>query len=158
MLQLQFVMGTGLTSRIIEYFGHGVSVSHVDTVMPDGRLLGARNDKIGNVPAGVQLRDPSYTGTEAVLRINIAMPGDMMQDYLNFITEQLGKPYDKLGIVSFFLGRNWDDLDSWFCSELVAAGLVKCGYFKYPLATPSNKITPPDLLLLLSVQDRVKIR
>ena len=27
--------------------------------------------------------------------------------------------------------------------ELVAAGLIKCGYFPYPLASPSNKVTPP---------------
>jgi uncharacterized protein YycO len=34
---------------------------------------------------------------------------------------QLGKPYDKVGLLSLLLGtRKWNDKDKWFCSELVA--------------------------------------
>lgn len=37
-----------------------------------------------------------------------------------FLSSQVGKKYDPLGILSFILRRNYEDRDKWFCSELVA--------------------------------------
>jgi uncharacterized protein YycO len=36
------------------------------------------------------------------------------------IVSQIEKPYDFLGILGFFVRRNWQQENRWFCSELVA--------------------------------------
>ena len=63
------------------------------------------------------------------------MPEAMRQQFCDFLLSQEGKPYDLTGIFGFVADRNWDEPDSWFCSELVAAALSKCGYFQYPPAS-----------------------
>lgn len=150
MIRLQFVQGTDLGAQLIQWWGGGPRFSHVDSVLPDGRLLGARHDVVVGAPAGVQIREASYVGQEKVLRLDLGVDDPAANAYYEFVRSQIGKPYDKQGILAFVLGRDWRDPDSWFCSELVAAGLEKCGYFEFALASPSNKITPPDLILILS--------
>ena len=152
MIALLFSRGTDLGGRAIEWFGHGAAFSHVDSALSTGRLLGARSDVVGGAPAGVQIRDPSYLGAEMTLRVSLVTDKAMEDAYYAFLQAQIGKPYDEGGILAFIDGRNWRTPDSWFCSELVSAGLEQCGYFRFPLATPTNKMTPPDLLLALSVQ------
>ena len=157
MITLQFLRGTDFGAKAIEWFGHGADYSHVDTVMPDGRLYGARSDKVGGAPPGVQYRKSNYYYAKKELSMRITLDTTPEQDkaYYDFLLKQFNKPYDKMGILSFILGRNWDDLDSWFCSELVTAGLVNCGYFTYPLAVTSNKVAPADLILMLSVRQKI---
>ena len=151
MITLQFVRGRDAGAALIEWFGHGAEFSHVDTVWPDGRLFGARSDSVGGAPPGVQFRDPSYVDGEAAsLRVDLACSNDITMRYLAFLKAQEGKPYDMEGILAFVAGRQWDEPSAWFCSELAAAGLQVAGYFPHPLATSSNKITPPDLVLVLS--------
>jgi uncharacterized protein YycO len=150
MITLQFLQGTGLDSQLIEWYGGGPRYSHVDTVMPDGTLLGSR------LPDGVRVRDAAYTGTQETLKISIPCSDAITASYYAFLNSQLGKPYDCEGILAFVLGRDWSDPESWFCSELVAAGLQQSGYFRFPLASTSNKITPPDLILVLSALTEVK--
>ena len=149
MISLQFVRGTQLDSQVIEWFGGGPLFSHVDTVLPDGQLLGARLD------GGVQTRPVGYFGDLKTLRIDLVCSDLATGRYLEFIQSQLGKPYDSTGILSFVTGRDWQEDDSWFCSELVASGLEKCGFFSFRPASPSNKITPPNLILMLSVLTKV---
>lgn len=45
-IKLQFVREKDLSSQVIAWFSAG-HVSHVDTVLDDGRLLGARSDRVG---------------------------------------------------------------------------------------------------------------
>ena len=150
MISLQFATGADLGALAIMWFGGGPQFSHVDSVLPDGRLLGARSDLIGGAPAGVQVRSDGYLGSERVLRIDLPVDTSMSGRYYDFVQAQIGKPYDKEGILGFIAGRTWDDPSAWFCSELVAAGLEECGFFKLKLAASANKITPADLILLLS--------
>ena len=154
-IALQFVRGSDVGAKIIEWFDHGAGYSHVDAVLPDGRLLGARSDLVGNAPRGVQIRDPGYVGTDPTLVVRLATAVAMEVAFYAFLTSQIGKPYDTLGILDFIGGRNWRQPDTWFCSELVAAGMEKCGYFPYPLASTTNKITPADLLLAISARDTI---
>ena len=53
-------------------------------------------------------------------------------------------------IAGLVAGRDWRETDSWFCSELIAAALVACGWFPTPLAADFAKITPRDMLLIVS--------
>lgn len=149
MIVLQFVRGTDFGARAIEWFSHCGDFSHVDTVLPEG-LLGSRSDTTGGKPPGVQIRDPSYVGAERTLRVEIPASPGMTQRYVDFLRSQLGKPYDVDGILGFIVGRDWRNPVDWFCSELVTAGLEQSGYFPFALSSPSNKITPADLVLLLS--------
>lgn len=64
------------------------------------------------------------------------------------VRSQIGKPYDWTGFGGFvFRSRNWQEDDSWFCSELVAWAFEQGGS---PLFTPgiSWRITPQHLYQL----------
>lgn len=145
---LQFAESTSLGGRIIEWYDHG-RFAHVDTVLPDGSLLGARDDVVAGIPAGVQIRPADYLGAAKTFQVSLPVPDVAALDYEYFLRQQLGKSYDESAIAGFVFGRNWNKPDSWFCSELVAAGLQQAGILK-PLVAPANKIPPDDLLLCLS--------
>jgi len=149
-ISLQFVGADGLSSEAIEWFSHG-RFSHVDSVLDDGSLLGARSDVVAGVPAGVQIRPPNYEPFKRVLRVELPAPKTVVADYYAFVRGEIGKPYDSDGIVAFVLGRDWRAPDSWFCSELVARALEVSGFLLYPLASPANKVTPSELVQILSV-------
>jgi hypothetical protein len=149
-ITLQFVGADGLSSEAIEWFSHG-AFSHVDSVLDDETLLGARADVIGGIPAGVQIRPPGYETFKRVLRVELVAPADIVATYYEFVRSQLGKPYDKESILAFVTGRDWREPDSWFCSELVARALEVSGYFLFPLASPANKVTPSELVQILSI-------
>ncbi len=148
---LQFSAQHDVGSDLIEWFSQGI-YSHVDTVLPDGRLLGARSDVVGGAPAGVQIRTPDYAPFIRKLIVPLPCEQHRYDRYHRFLEAQLGKPYDSTAILAFAFGRDWQEEDSWFCSELVAAGLCTSLYFTYPLAAPANKITPDSLLLCCSTQ------
>ena len=60
---------------------------------------------------------------------------------------QVGKPYDWQGVVGIGVRRKWQDMDAWFCSELVAWAFQEAGQ---PLfRVHAWRITPRDLYLPL---------
>jgi hypothetical protein len=61
MIRLQFVLGTGLSSQAIAWFSAG-HFSHVDAVLPDNRLLGARSDVVGGKPPGYRFDRQTTSG------------------------------------------------------------------------------------------------
>lgn len=152
-IALQFVEGSGFGSALIKYYDHGL-YSHVDSVLPDGTLLGARDDVIDGIPSGVQIRPASYVAGETVLRVTIPCTDAQQDAFYAFMRAQLGKPYDETSIAAFALGRDWRADDSWFCSELCSAGIEASGLVP-PLSAPANKIAPDDLLLVVSALVRV---
>jgi hypothetical protein len=148
---MQFVGNhTSLGSKVIEWFSHS-DYSHVDSVLPDGRLLGARSDKIMGIAPGVQIRPSIYVELEhdLITRVNIPCTDQQEKLYYEFVKSQIGKPYDKTAIFAFIVDRDWTEPDSWFCSELNSAATMHCGLFKH-LACPRNKIDPGDLIFLIS--------
>lgn len=142
MILLQFCRGGDLGSALIEWYGHG-QWSHVDAVMPEGALLGARTD------GGVAMRPASYLAPGSVSG-RFAVPADeaATQAFYDLLRGQLGKPYDWRAIVGFAAGRDWRDPGAWFCSELQAWALEGVGALPR-LATPCSKLTPDDLALVL---------
>lgn len=149
-IDLQFSSMKDFGSSVIRYFSHG-AYSHVDAVLPDGTLLGARSDVCAGVPAGVQIRPANYRVFSAVKRVSIPTINDeISQDFYKFLYSQIGKPYDAMAIFSFAVGRNWRDDNAWVCSELISRALEVSKYFQHCLVTPPNRQTPDDLLLVLS--------
>jgi uncharacterized protein YycO len=150
-ITLQFLAaGTDWSSGLIAWFGGGPAFSHVDVVLADGTLLGAREQ------GGVAIRPHDYFGSSATLRIDVPATDEEYSKFWDFVDQQIGKPYDTKAILAFVTGRDWRDPNAWFCSELVAAALEAAGIVN-TLAAPANKITPPDLVLVLSAIIPIKI-
>lgn len=63
---------------------------------------------------------------------------------------QLGKGYDTSAVTGLALRRNWQDDDSWFCSELIAWAAQAAGA---PLFRPESlyRVTPQHLWMLPGV-------
>lgn len=146
MIRLRFVSGNDFVSAAIRAGEYGFWSSHVEAVMPDGMLLGAHAD------GGVQERAPGYDRAWLTRQLIVPLPSVPPQDdaFHAFLRAQRGKPYDMTAIAALIAERDWQEPDSWFCSELIAAGLMACGWFASSLAATANKITPRDLLLIVS--------
>lgn len=149
MIRLHFSYAGGLSSEAIRVFERG-GPSHVDAILPDGTLLGARADRIGGMPPGVQIRPAGYETWKQVWLLTLACTDSQEFRFLEFLKAQVGKPYDEQAILAFPLERNWRTRDAWFCSELIAAALEASGWFPQPLSDSVNEITPRDLLLAAS--------
>lgn len=145
---MQFVEGSGFGSYMIKWYDHGL-YSHVDTVLPDGTLLGARDDVIDGIPSGVQIRPASYVAGETVLRVTIPCTDEQEAKYYASARSKIGCPYDEEAIAAFIVGRNWRDPGAWYCSEANADDLETSGLVPRLIA-PANKIAPDDLLLVIS--------
>lgn len=147
MIQLQFVLGRGAGSQAIAWFSSG-HFSHVDLVLPDGRLLGARSDNADGIK-GVAIRRADYEVWHK--RVVFAIPCSDTQEATvhDFARAQIGKPYDHTAILGFVMGRDWRKPDSWFCSELAMASLEAAGIIA-PLYLAANKITPVAAALVVS--------
>lgn len=143
MITLQFIDDPDPASLAIKLFERGWA-AHVDAVMPDGTLLGAR------FSGGVAIRPPNYITATKVERVSLNTTQQEEDDFYAFLKTQLGKPYDVKAIAAFAVERDWREPDSWFCSELQARALEVCGFFPRPLANAVNEITPRDLLLVIS--------
>lgn len=149
MITLQFVGDDDPASEAIKIFSRGWCC-HVDAILPDGTLLGARLD-------GVKIRAPDYASFTRVERISLAASAEQETAFLAFLHAQVGKPYDRLAIAAFPFQRDWREPGSWFCSELALAALEACEFFRAPLSVPANEVTPRDLLLVVSPWNAVPV-
>lgn len=133
MITLQFSTQQKPGSWLIRKFTWS-DFSHVDFVLPDGQLLGARGD------GGVQIRRPEPFHRAA--RFTVDAPCYV----LDHAKSQIGKPYDWGAIMGFVVKHDWQDKNAWFCSELVAWSFQAAGV---PLLRSRElyRITPRDLLL-----------
>ena len=148
MIRLQFVRGSGLSSAAIAWFSQG-TFSHVDAVLPDGTLLGARSDVCGGQPPGVRVRPHGYEVWTQRVVFSIPASDAQAEAWEAFLRSQVGKPYDKIAILGFALGRDWRDDGAWICSELGAAALEATGIVPQ-LYLAAAKITPEALALVCS--------
>ena len=146
MIRLRFVTCGDAVSAGIRAFEYGFWASHVEALMPEGTLLGAHYD------GGVQARAHDYDAGKFQREMYVQIPADpaMTDRFHSFLRAQLDKPYDVEAIAGIVAQRDWQSPDSWFCSELQAAGLAKCSWFPGALATEFNHVTPRDLLLIIS--------
>ena len=145
----QFVAGNDPVSTIIEAYERGVW-SHVDCVLADGSLLGARSDSIGGKPPGVQVRPANYASWSLVNRIEIIATAKQETDWHNFLYAQIGKPYDTIDLLANFgAGRDWRNPEAWWCSELAAAA-GEASFLAHPIGQGVQLITPRDWFIIAS--------
>lgn len=141
MIRLQFSARRSPSSAAIRYFTWS-PYSHVDFILPDGTLLGARASR------GVALYSPTEGASPSrVATFGVPAADDVADDILQLVHSQLGKPYDWGGVFGIASrSRRWQQTDAWFCSELVDWAFGNAGA---PLlrTTSSWRVTPRDLLL-----------
>ncbi|MFL9810025.1 hypothetical protein D7249_17760 [Stutzerimonas stutzeri] len=119
--------------------------SHVDLV--DDR--GGEPILVGAVaPAGVALTPMAERLALASRAVLVEFTVPDSDAVLDAARSQLGKPYDWLGIAGIALrGRDWQEDDCWFCSELVAWAFSEAGFplFRSDLQA---RIVPQHLWML----------
>ncbi len=151
-LRFQGVLGSGLSSQAIAWFGGGKKFSHFDCILPNGLLLGARSDAVGGKPPGVQIRPPFYEKWERRTIFELHVSATQEGKWVDFLLSQVGKPYDTDGILGFIFGsntdRNWRDESAWFCDELMLVSCEKAGC--RPLYIDAFRITPNSASIALS--------
>jgi hypothetical protein len=147
-IKLQFVREAALSSQAIAWFSAG-HLSHVDAVLPDGRLLGSRDDLVGGKPRGVYIRPPGYAKFVKRVLMTIPATDEQEQRFYDFLFDQIGKPYDFEALWAFVVNRNWREPDSWICSELQSAAGEAAGILP-ELYLAANKITPVACALAYS--------
>lgn len=147
-VRLRFVREAGIASSAIAWYS-AAPFSHVGALTADGCELGARSDRVGGKPAGVQIRPPGYA--KFATQVVFTVPATPVQEgaFYDFLHKQIGKPYDHSDILGFVTGRNWRQEDAWICSELVsrAGEMSSIMPFVYLAA---NKITPGAAALAFS--------
>jgi hypothetical protein len=145
----QFVRQDDLASDAIALVGAG-DFSHVDILLDDDRLLGARSDVVGGATAaGVQVRAPNYAKWSKQVVIEIPCTLEQKTAALDFAKSKIGEPYDKVAILAFVLGTDWHDAHAEICSEF-GAQVGQVGGFWDELYSPTNKINPVQLSLVCS--------
>ena len=120
--------GISLTSRLIKWWQWGFPYTHIayvlnlsdpaDPVVIEAWWNGVRDGKFSEVHT---------PGTEfSVFSVQVSEAQKELIEI--FLRDQVGKPYDWLGILGFPL-RNWklEKSNRWFCSELVFAAFKYAG-------------------------------
>ena len=97
-ITLQFVTCSDPASWPIGTFQRGCC-SHVDSVIDNSGLLGARLDGGGRRP-------PNYEKFSRVERVVIAVRYYKERGHWDFLKAEIGKPFDKLAIVAFAVNRD----------------------------------------------------
>ncbi len=149
-LTLRFVREPKITSDIIAWFSQG-TFSHVEAIWPDDPAMtfGSYEQKVGDIPPGVQFRPLGYHRVAACTHFHIPATQAQMNKWKTFMLAQKGKPYDWAAIWGFATGRNWRDPGQWICSQLQARG-AELAPFIGELCEGCNKITPVALALVIS--------
>jgi hypothetical protein len=158
MIKLQFSRSTENISKLIAWACRS-PFSHVDAVLDDGNLLGASDSPNAPVitgnPSGVAIRPPDYQPF-AIRRIaHVYVPARVEARFYDILRSQLGEPFDNSAMHAVFSShvsdpRDWKDESAWFCSELKAWSFEEAGALDVPPLISKNRVTPPDLLLIIS--------
>lgn len=92
------------------------------------------------LPGGVRVNQ-SPSGV-TVDEITVPFDGSLVAFHA-FLFDQIGKPYDYLGVLSFPFRSRWQRQDSWFCSELIAAAVNFAG--ASPPFVQAKRVAPVDI-------------
>lgn len=158
MIKLQFSRSTENISRLIAWACRS-RFSHVDYVMADGNLLGASDSPnapyLEGNPSGVAIRPPEYQPFAIRRMAHIYVPVRVEARFDELIRSQLGEPFDSHAMHAVIMpdnnsARDWRDAGAWFCSELKAWACEESGMFDVLPLVRQDRVTPPDLLLMIS--------
>lgn len=136
-MRVALYKGRSLFSRAIR-FSTWSEFSHVAWVDDDNSVIQAWRR---GVTKDASLSAGHTPGTEVWLfRAPLATPR-MVWKQREFLGREVGKPYDKAGILGFVRRMDVQRPDQWFCSEIVFAAFLYSGL---PLLKriPAHKVYP----------------
>ena len=157
-IRIQFSTSLEWQSDVIRRMCHS-PFSHVDVLDDGGNCFGASNSPkapviFGN-PEGVALRPADYQpfGIRRVARVDTTTAVEAK--FWTALHDQQGKPFDGGALYTFLspdvsVDRDWREVDSWFCSELVTWALEQAGLWPWHLLVSKNRVAPADLLYLIN--------
>jgi hypothetical protein len=149
-IRLQFVLGASLSSRLIAWYGQGYGgYSHVDAVLPDGRLLGARSDAVGGVYPGVRVRPAHYEKWVRRTVVELQVTEGRARAWVETLQRQVGCQYDKQAILGFILGRREHTKGHWICSALQTHALKRV-HLLHQVPILDSQVTPDNLFTLVT--------
>jgi hypothetical protein len=147
-MKLRFVSHPGIFNWAARIAQYGFWCTHCEAVMPDGTYLGAMSDGVKIRPAGYESGNFSQE-----MFLDVKATPDQETIFYAFLESQIGKPYDYWAVIAFFYpSRDWQEVDHWDCSEYIGTGLGECGILPKEMAVKFSRITPRDLLLLISTR------
>ena len=140
-LILQFCTEPKIGSAIIRWGTH-CPYSHVDGLLPDGSLLGARTGWLTTYGEGVRVRPPNYTTFSAIA--HRSYPVDAEKAIAVAMT-YVGDPYSWQEDAGYVIPWFWKHVvpKSYNCSAFWAHVIRKCGVD--PFLAPLPSISPRDL-------------
>jgi hypothetical protein len=156
-IRSQFVLGASCSSRAIAWWGQGYGgFSHVDAVLSDGTLAGARSDIIRPlgggpaIPAGCQIRPANYEKWTRVMVMSRQVDDGTAQMWDQFFRTRAGKiKYDKGDILGFIIGKDRATPGRWICSAWNADGAQTLDLLP-SICLPLTQITPNTLSAIYS--------
>lgn len=126
-------------SRIIRWMTGSVW-SHAALIADDGRAIEAVWPRVRmTTPAKIANSHTAYTF------VDIYCQNEQLA--LDHAFDQIGRPYDITALFGWLTGRDWQEEDSWFCSELVAWAFAQGGSPLFREGTLS-RVTPQHLWML----------
>lgn len=147
LVRLQFVLGAGWTSRLIAWWGSGYSgFSHVDAVLDDGSLVGARYDDVGGKPPGVQRRPAGYEKWKRRVVVTFPHTEAIYPMWEKGLLARVGAPYDPFDIIGLILGIPLSSPGHWICSACQSDELQSVMLLP-SLPIPPQQITPNTLYI-----------
>jgi hypothetical protein len=160
-IALRFVLGFDLSSWAISVFSAG-HFSHVDAIVPAGgiantprwkagSLVGARSDKIGGKPAGLQCRPFGYEKVKQAVIFHLPSTDEQVQAFWAFLYSQEDHAYDKQSIIAYAFNTNWHTPGAFVCSAAILDALQSADWIS-PLYSSYIKITPVALSNLVSAK------
>lgn len=149
-ITLQFSTTSSLLSRLVR-LATWSTYSHVDYVIFDDELTKTKEgySLLGAQGDGVKIRPANYEHFTCYERVILTVTDEQYDKFIAFLTVQIGKKYDYTALFGILFHRDWQETDSWFCSELQAAALVYAGILSFKLK--GNRVTPELLRVLVSV-------
>jgi hypothetical protein len=150
-IRLQFVLGASIPSRLIAWYGEGYGgYSHVDGILSDGRLLGARSDSVGGQPPGTHIRPPDYEKWSKRDVVTLSATDEEYAGWEAAGRAKIGTPYDKGAIFGFLTGNDKHEGGHWICSALQLNSLQHIGRVPFPFPVDAHQVTPNALLLVVA--------
>lgn len=149
-MRWRFIHSDNLASELIDFYEGERQPTHVDAVFENG-YFGARASKIGDVPAGVQLRPFNYEKPTWEVFVDLEGTAEQETKWKDALLSKEGQPYDFVDVFNFALPFNLRHrYNKMFCSSLQIWALMQSGRIPPKLTRPYWKIDPAQLLLILS--------
>ncbi len=133
--------GSSIISRVIKFISWG-AYSHTGIILGDGLIVEAWQGS-NSVRVIKSLSDGHKPGTPVDI-YSVRMGVEQERLFTEYVEAQIGKKYDYWGIWGFLRRKDLQRGESWFCSELFAAGCEKAGVSLLNNLLPSQ--TSPSMI------------